>query len=120
MKNREVSKRLGIKFVSVMTMMSLMAAGLVGCGSVDNISSVYAAEDEMESDAETDVLTDVMEAQAGVSHSTSGNPAKEEIVYVLADANGSTNQIIVSDWLKNTDAGNTITDVTNLTNIENV
>ena len=45
---------------------------------------------------------------------------KDETVYVLARADGSVEKLIVSDWVKNTQGGDTIHDVTRLTDIENV
>ena len=45
---------------------------------------------------------------------------KDETVYVLARADGSVDKIIVSDWVKNTQGGDVIDDVTRLTGIENV
>lgn len=116
MKNREIAKKLGIKFISMATMMTLMAASLAGCGN----ATVAETAVEVNIDEESDTLQKIMETQAGKGHTTNGNPAKEEIVYVLADANGQTDKVIVSDWLKNTEAGQQIADVTNLTDIENV
>ena len=45
---------------------------------------------------------------------------KDETVYVLAHADGSVEKIIVSDWVKNTQGGDLIDDVTRLSDIENV
>lgn len=45
---------------------------------------------------------------------------KEETVYVKTDANGVPNEVIVSDWLKNTDGASSITDSSDLEGIENV
>lgn len=45
---------------------------------------------------------------------------KDETVYVLASANGTVKKIIVSDWVKNALGSDSIDDVTQLTNIENV
>jgi len=45
---------------------------------------------------------------------------KEETVYVIADAGGSTKKLIVSDWLKNAIGSDQLEDVTELTNISNV
>lgn len=45
---------------------------------------------------------------------------KEETVYVKADATGTVNQVIVSDWLKNYSGDATITDKTTLSDIVNV
>lgn len=46
--------------------------------------------------------------------------AKEETVYLIADANGNAKQTIVSNWLKNGSANTEIYDETQLTDIENV
>lgn len=46
--------------------------------------------------------------------------AKDETVYILAAPDGMTRKIIVSDWLSNPDALDEMTDVTNLTDVENV
>lgn len=46
--------------------------------------------------------------------------SKDETVYVLAGADGSVEKIIVSDWIKNTPGSETLTDKTDLTDIENV
>lgn len=45
---------------------------------------------------------------------------KEETVYVKADAEGNTQTVIVSDWLKNKKKAAEIKDATDLNDIENV
>ena len=45
---------------------------------------------------------------------------KDETVYVLAGADGTVKKIIVSDWVQNALGSDSIDDVTQLTNIENV
>ncbi|MBR4146234.1 MAG: hypothetical protein IKU06_12380 [Lachnospiraceae bacterium] len=45
---------------------------------------------------------------------------KDETVYVIADANGNTQKVIVSDWLKNNLKNGTINDVSELNSIVNV
>ena len=45
---------------------------------------------------------------------------KEETVYVLSDANGTANEVIVSEWLKNPGGKKTIEDYSELSDIENV
>ena len=45
---------------------------------------------------------------------------KDETVYVLADSNGSTRKIIVSDWLKNAAGADTLLDESGLTGVQNV
>ena len=39
---------------------------------------------------------------------------------MLADAKGAVNQVIVSDWLKNSRGGESLADCSDLTDIENV
>ena len=46
--------------------------------------------------------------------------AKEETVYALTAADGSVNQVIVSDWLKNPEKLPSISDISDLTNVTNV
>ena len=50
----------------------------------------------------------------------SGSVEKEETVYVNLKADGTVNDITVSDWLKNITGNGDISDVSNLTDIENV
>ena len=45
---------------------------------------------------------------------------KEETVYVKADTDGSTDKVIVSNWLKNPDGKSQLIDHADLTEIENV
>ncbi len=49
-----------------------------------------------------------------------GEPVKEETVYVLANADGSTRKIIVSDRLENGSGADVLSDVSELVNIRNV
>lgn len=45
---------------------------------------------------------------------------KDETVYILANADGSTGKIIVSDWLKNASSVASLRDLTSLSDLENV
>ena len=49
-----------------------------------------------------------------------GETGKEETVYVLAGADGSVQKLIVCDWLKNGKGSDSLSDVSQLTDIENV
>lgn len=49
-----------------------------------------------------------------------GKLSKEETVYVLAGADGNTQKIIVSDWLKNGTGADSLEDVSELIHVENV
>lgn len=57
-------------------------------------------------------VSPVMAAENGIS--------KEETVYVNADANGNVQEVIVSDWLKNSGTETAVSDVSELENIKNV
>ena len=45
---------------------------------------------------------------------------KDETVYVMANADGTVDRILVSDWIKNNESASTITDVSTISDIENV
>lgn len=62
-------------------------------------------------------------AMRDTSKDEKGLPAaskKDEIVYVFTDAEGNTKNILVSDWLTNPQKSETLTDCSNLENLENV
>ncbi len=63
------------------------------------------------------VLTAVSTSAASVAAAT---VEKEQTVYVTADENGTPTEVIVSNWLKNGEGDQTITDSTDLTDIKNV
>ena len=62
--------------------------------------------------------------QAAVSDNVKADDAaaaeKDETVYIIACADGSADKIIVSDHLKNTEGSTVLTDITTLSDIENV
>lgn len=90
-----------------------MVLGLAGCGQAEAEQAGAITEENQE-----DVLMEVLNAQVASSHSSEAG--KEETVYVLADARGGVNEIIVSDWLKNQDGSSSLTDCSDLTDIRNV
>ena len=54
-------------------------------------------------------------------HTKGENPlTKDETVYIIADADGTAEKIIVSDWIKNTLGSETVRDQSELTNVANV
>lgn len=83
------------------------------------------AEKENEEQIEK-TLTDALENEAGSSGvsdesgSYAGDTDKEETVYVFSDANGNTDHILVSGWLKNRDGSSQLQDVSDLSDIVNV
>ena len=50
----------------------------------------------------------------------SSEVSKDETVYVMAGADGSVQKIVVSDWIKNGDGSDKLSDESDLTDIENV
>ena len=60
------------------------------------------------------------EPGGAAARSGDGELAKDETVYVLANADGSVRKIIVSDWIKNGPGADRINDISELTDTENV
>lgn len=52
--------------------------------------------------------------------SSSDTDGKEETVYIISNADGTTKKVIVSDWLKNGSHNATIEDETSLKDVKNV
>lgn len=101
---------------------TMVASMLTGCGNVtDKIDTDAPLEayDDVDSDdvEEAEKLSDIIATQVG---GNSDGIDKEESVYVVADANGMAQNVIVSDWLKNKNAADTLTDSSDLTDITNV
>lgn len=69
------------------------------------------------SDTNTEEKESAPEAKAEIRD---GKLSKEETVYILADADGSTRKIIVSDWLKNGTGADSLEDISELFNVENI
>lgn len=74
-----------------------------------------AGEEQVLTDAEKALL-----AEEDNNRSHAAESGKEETVYVLADARGSSREIIVSEWLKNREGKGELSDRSSLTDIENV
>ena len=76
-------------------------------------TSVFALTGEgKESEDENQETTINVSAEAEIS--------KDETVYVLAGADGTVQKIIVSDWIKNAMAADSLEDKTELSDIENI
>lgn len=104
-----------VKITSIALIVAL-AAGTVACGSntvTDETANVVTQETVNE-----DKLEETMNASSFGASNTDVD--KVETVYVMADNQGSVNEVIVSDWLKNADASSTISDASTLSDIVNV
>lgn len=98
--------------VKVMSLTLCAVLALGGLGSVAYAVSTNGTPTPADSaPAETATKT---------TPATGEKNVKDETVYVLARADGSVDKIIVSDWVKNTQGGDLIDDVTRLTGIENI
>jgi len=82
---------------------------------LSSVGIVYAADTHEKTDTAENTVS--ISAENTINTSSSG---KDETVYVFAGADGSTNKIIVSDWLKNPDGESSLKDFSELKNIENV
>lgn len=85
-------------------------------------TAYYAADNKANADNQASVVEPrTVSAITATTRTASAEKAqKDETVYVLADANGSVTQTIVSDWLKNTGALKSMDDISDLTDIINV
>lgn len=114
MEKNKVTKKIMAAALSV-----ALAGSLCGCGMQD----VARAEDtvvemaQADADNQANLLTGIISTQIG---GTTEGVDKEESVYVVADANGATQTVIVSDWLKNKTGSATLTDASDLNDITNV
>lgn len=97
------------KIISVLLCVSLIT-GTVGAG----IYSIANAEND------NYTISENYSAKNEITKEFSGNFEKNETVYVLAEADGNVQKIIVSDWLKNMTFAQNINDVSTLSEVENV
>ena len=100
--------------LAIVLCLTLAAGVMVGAGAADQKD----AKDEL-----TEELTQSLQDRlSGLTQSEtdSDTPVKDETVYVLAGCDGSVQRIIVSDWIKNPCHEQTLCDVSELTDVENV
>lgn len=105
--------RINRKKVMCVLLSASMVLGTAGCGSRETGQESVITEDNQEQ-----VLNEILSGQVKNSHSS--DAGKEETVYVLANANGKANQVIVSDWLKNGSGSLQLMDCSDLADITNV
>lgn len=100
--------------------MALAMTGIMianaGMGSVYAADQTASVEKETESTTEAVTEKETEKETEKVKKETS----KEETVYVQASPAGETQEIIVSDWLKNTDGETSLSDKSDLSDIKNV
>ena len=94
-------------------MIAIVAAAMIVSGSVSVLS--YAAVTNKGDKANT-----AESKQTEPSQTSDAKLAKDETVYVLANADGSVKKIIVSDWIKNNTKSATVKDGGELDDVKNV
>lgn len=106
-----------VKILSI-TLCALLAVGGVG-GTVYAVGA--SAENPPADAAPTDSGAESTAPNATSSYDPDADRnVKDETVYVLANADGSVQKIIVSDWIQNALGSDSIDDVSALTGIENI
>lgn len=106
-----MNKRLK-KILSIMAVMIVVFAAIGYSVLNSNEQAASADNTEIKEEIEKNINDSVKFTSTGED--------KEETVYILSDANGNVKKTIVSDWLKNKEGSETITDRSDLRNIENV
>ena len=106
-------KRTGITKYLTLSLAAIMTINLAACGTGEKTAKVKAQSGAQAEDIEHAISQVIGNGQSGAAD-------KEETVYVFTDAKGNTKHITVSNWLKNQGGDSTLTDSTDLTDIENV
>ena len=120
------------KRVASLAIVMAMVLGLAGCGSTskksDTIEANAPATESVQEAVEEDKEATTEEGSADLGgrrsrmnkQSDQVDSDKDETIYVITDASGNKQNVIVSEWLKNKEHADVIEDVSNLTDIENV
>jgi putative membrane protein len=83
-------------------------------------ATIQATGNTTDNDTVVEENTETENVPLFLENDESDNTVKDESAYVLANTDGSVKKIIVSDWLKNTQKSDTITDTSALAGVENV
>ncbi len=117
MKFKKLKERFKHKYVIRMTAGVLTVALLTGGTGICGVYAAKSGEDKTESVSKEMELGDFLSRKEESEKTPIG---KEETVYILADANGNAESAIVSEWLKNPEKLDALSDVSELKDIENV
>ncbi len=124
MKNLELKRMFKNKYVirvaaGVVTIAVLGTSAGVSAYTVRAEKNSAVQESEKEDDSELEEAKETLE-KALTTGTENKEAGKEETVYVVANADGSAKNVIVSEWLKNENGSATIEDASDLKDIENV
>ncbi|MEE1329716.1 MAG: hypothetical protein U0K18_00725, partial [Acutalibacteraceae bacterium] len=96
-------------------LLKIIAVGAAGIIAGTSVTAATIGETKKKADTE--------DTQTSVSENTENNntkAAKDETVYVIANADGSVKKIIVSDWIKNSLSEKNLKDKSELKDVKNV
>ncbi|SFQ35318.1 putative membrane protein [Lachnospiraceae bacterium XBB1006] len=116
MRNRTIT--LSKKLATIILCASMAVTTFTGCSMGNDDAKENDKTTETVTESTTNADEDTEETTAKVPAEGTGTATKAETVYVTADATGTVKEITVSDWLKNKDNYQTLTDATNLENLE--
>lgn len=124
MKNMELKKKFKNRYMIQVVAGAVTVAMLgTGAGMAYTVHAQKTEEDgvkeEEKKPASENDIQNALEHVASVSQE-SEDAGKEETVYVVANADGSADNIIVSEWLKNKEKKAVLEDASDLDDIENV
>lgn len=131
MKNVELKKRFKNKYViriaAGAVTVAVLGTGVGGAYAVHAEKAKTEESTEVENtEADTDTEESTEDAENKLLNALSGDETqaeeagKEETVYVVAKADGTADNVIVSEWLKNKEGSDTLKDASDLKDIENV
>ncbi len=125
MKNMELKNKFKNKYM-IRVAAGAVAIAVLGTSAGTGGSIVRAQKDKKDAqESHKDSKTDKKEVEKTLKKVLSASEeteeaSKEETVYVVANADGSAKNVIVSEWLKNKDGEATLKDASDLKDIENV
>ena len=109
-----------LKATSVLTAFALACSTMAGCGIGKKTEDTIQVQDVTEESPEAEELVETMTKTAFTGSKENAESGKEETVYVMTDANGTVDEVVVSNWLKNANGDKALKDTTNLKDIVNV
>ena len=86
----------------------------------ESVEEATEAATEETTEKDIDVKDEISQVIDDIKSGEAKDIGKEETVYLIAGADGTVNETIVSDWLKNADGSATLEDTSDLQEIENV
>ena len=98
--------------------LTALVAAAVSAGATGSIA--YAKNGGKSTDTPGKSVKTAAGSETGSRKSNGENAYKDETVYVLCNSDSSVKNVVVSDWLKNSPALGSISDISDLSNIVNV